>query len=211
MSIEDADFQIHALQVNHHTLSIDPVYQTYLTMLHPIFDKLAPDVTEENIQARIRGLLLMAISNKHHLLVLTTTNKSELAMGYGTLYGDLAGGFAVLKDLYKTEVYALARYRNSLTPIIPDRVFTRPPSAELAPNQTDQDTLPPYERLDPLIRAYVEHNQTLLQLIEQGFNAEEVHFVISRIHSQEYKRKQAPVGPKLTPCAFGKDWRFPIS
>ncbi len=211
MSNEDAMQQINTLQVSHSTLSIEPVYKTILSTLNPVFKGLPLDTTEENIQARIRGMLLMAMSNKTGKMVLTTSNKSETAVGYATLYGDMAGGLAVLKDVLKTQVYALAKYRNSLSEVIPERVIERAPSAELKPNQTDQDSLPDYSVLDAIIVAYMEHNLSAVEIIKQGFNSEEVKKVIRLIKHNEYKRRQAAPGIKISPIAFGKDWRYPIS
>lgn len=209
ISLEEADAQIDILGVQHHTLSIEPTFLACLDTLHPIFSHYSLSTAEENIQARIRGMLLMGLSNKTNKLVLTTSNKSEIAVGYGTLYGDMAGGFNVLKDVYKTQVYKLAHYRNSLSTVIPERVITRAPSAELAPNQTDQDSLPPYERLDTMLEAYLEQDVSGPELIKQGFSQREVEDMIARIHRNEYKRKQAPLGVKLAPLAFGRDRRFP--
>jgi NAD+ synthase (glutamine-hydrolysing) len=211
MSNEDALQQLDKLKVSYSTLSIEPIYKTILSTLEPVFTGLRPDTTEENIQARIRGMLLMAMSNKTGKMVLTTSNKSETAMGYATLYGDMAGGFSVLKDVLKTEVYALAKYRNSLSNIIPQRVITRAPSAELKANQTDQDSLPDYSVLDAIIVAYMEHNLSANEIIQQGFNPEEVNKVIKSIKRNEYKRRQSAPGIKISPLAFGKEWRYPIT
>jgi len=211
ISNEDAIKQLKTLGVKHSTLAIEPAFNTLLTTLEPEFTGLAADITEENIQARIRGLLLMALSNKTGKMVLTTSNKSETAVGYATLYGDMAGGFAVLKDVLKTQVYVLARYRNSLSRIIPERVITRAPSAELKPNQTDQDSLPDYALLDAIIVSYMEHNLSAAEIIQQGFNPEEVTKVIKLIKHNEYKRRQAAPGIKISRIAFGKDWRYPIT
>lgn len=211
MSKEDALQQLHALNVSHSTLSIEPAFAALNETLAPVFQGLAPDLTEENIQARIRGVLLMAMSNKTGKMVLTTSNKSESAVGYATLYGDMAGGFAVLKDVLKTQVYALAKYRNSLSAVIPERVITRAPSAELRENQTDQDSLPEYLILDGIISGYMEQNLSPQVLVEQGFKPEDVNKVISLIKRNEYKRKQAAPGIKISPIAFGKDWRYPIT
>ncbi|BCA94870.1 NAD+ synthase [Legionella antarctica] len=211
MSNEDAIQQINTLHVSHSFLPIEPVYKTMLSTLDPVFKGLPFDTTEENIQARIRGMLLMAISNKTGKMVLTTSNKSETAVGYATLYGDMAGGFSILKDVLKTQVYALAKYRNSLSEVIPERVITRAPSAELKPNQTDQDSLPDYSVLDAIIVAYMEHNISPAEIIKQGFYPDEVYKVIRLIKHNEYKRRQAAPGIKISPIAFGKDWRYPIS
>lgn len=169
------------------------------------------DATEENIQARARGTLLMALSNKTGRLVLTTGNKSEMTTGYCTLYGDMAGGFAVIKDVPKTLVYRLANWRNRRQPIIPERIITRPPSAELRPDQTDQDSLPPYDILDGIIERYMEHNASAADIVAAGFPREAVGQVVRLIRINEYKRRQAPPGPRITPRAFGRDWRYPVT
>jgi NAD+ synthase (glutamine-hydrolysing) len=175
------------------------------------FAGLAPDTTEENIQARVRGTLLMALSNKTGRLVLTTGNKSEMAVGYCTLYGDMAGGFAVIKDIPKTVVYKLCAYRNGVAPVIPERILTRAPSAELRPDQTDQDSLPPYELLDAIVEGYMEQNQSIASLIERGFDEASVRKITRLIKLNEYKRRQAPPGVRVTTRAFGRDWRYPIT
>ncbi|WED41943.1 NAD+ synthase [Legionella cardiaca] len=211
MSLEDAYKQLEALGVESTTMSIEPTLHGFLETLAPSFVNFKPDTTEENIQARIRGVLLMALSNKTGKMVLTTSNKSETAVGYATLYGDMAGGFAVLKDVLKTQVYALARYRNSLSPVIPERVLTRAPSAELAENQTDQDSLPEYVVLDAIIQAYMEHNISAAEIIAAGYAAADVNKVIRLIKRNEYKRRQAAPGIKISPRAFGRDWRLPIT
>ena len=211
MSNEDAQQQAEALQVHYTTLAIEPAFQVLLTTLAPSFNGMPADITEENLQARIRGLLLMALSNKTGSMVLTTSNKSETAVGYSTLYGDMAGGFAVLKDVLKTTVYALASYRNSLEPTIPLRVLTRAPSAELAPNQTDQDSLPDYPCLDGIITGYMDENLSADEIIQRGYKAEDVLKIIHLIKRNEYKRRQAAPGVKISPCAFGRDWRYPLT
>ena len=175
------------------------------------FAGLALDTTEENIQARVRGTLLMALSNKTGRLVLTTGNKSEMAVGYCTLYGDMAGGFAVIKDIPKTLVYQLCTYRNSMAPVIPERILTRAPSAELRHDQTDQDSLPPYELLDAIVEGYMEQNQSIASLIERGFDEASVRKITRLIKLNEYKRRQAPPGVRITTRAFGRDWRYPIT
>ena len=175
------------------------------------FAGLALDTTEENIQARVRGTLLMALSNKTGRLVLTTGNKSEMAVGYCTLYGDMAGGFAVIKDIPKTVVYKLCAYRNTVAPVIPERILTRAPSAELRPDQTDQDSLPPYELLDAIVEGYMEQNQSIASLIERGFDEASVRKITRLIKLNEYKRRQAPPGVRVTTRAFGRDWRYPIT
>ena len=194
------------------TIPITPLLRAYKRALSPVFKGMKEDVTEENIQARIRGNLLMALSNKFGWLVLTTGNKSEYSVGYTTLYGDMAGGFAVIKDVPKMRVYDLARHVNARAgrPVIPETVFTRAPSAELRPNQTDQDTLPPYDELDRILEGYVEEDLGVNDLIARGFAAETVRRVVSMVDANEYKRRQAPIGVKITPRAFGRDWRPPI-
>jgi NAD+ synthase (glutamine-hydrolysing) len=191
---------------------ITRVFRAYLAALARAFKGLKPDVAEENIQARIRGNFLMALSNKFGWLVLTTGNKSEIGVGYCTLYGDMAGGFAVIKDVPKTLVYAIARHVNARAgrAIVPESVFRRPPSAELRPNQTDQDTLPPYPILDRILEAYVEEDKGVLEIAAHGFDPAIVKRVIGMVDLNEYKRRQGPIGIKITPRAFGKDWRLPI-
>lgn len=211
MSVEDAQEEARRLGVRTDVVSIDNLFTTYLDTLAPIFAGLPTDTTEENLQARIRAALLMAYSNKFGHLLLTTGNKSEIAVGYATLYGDMAGGFAIIKDCPKTLVYRLARYRNGIAPVIPERVLTRAPSAELAPNQRDQDSLPPYEILDAIIAAYVEHDRSAAEIIAQGFAAETVTRVLRLIDRAEYKRRQAAPGVRISPRAFGKDRRYPIT
>jgi NAD+ synthase (glutamine-hydrolysing) len=169
------------------------------------------DLTEENLQARIRGNLLMALSNKYGSIVLNTGNKSETAVGYCTLYGDMAGGFAVLKDVSKTMVYRLCRYRNTLGKVIPERVIDRAPSAELRADQTDQDSLPPYDILDAIMEAYVEHDIALVEILEMNFAEDDVRRVVQLIRQNEYKRRQSPPGVRITPRGFGKDWRYPLT
>jgi NAD+ synthase (glutamine-hydrolysing) len=194
------------------TIPITPLLNGYKRALGKAFKGLKEDVTEENIQARIRGNLLMALSNKFGWLVLTTGNKSEYGVGYTTLYGDMAGGFAVIKDVPKMLVYEVARHVNARAgrAVIPETVFTRAPSAELRPNQTDQDTLPPYPELDPILEGYVEQDQGVNDLIARGFPADTVRRVVAMVDANEYKRRQAPIGVKITPRAFGRDWRPPI-
>lgn len=211
MSTEDAEQQAKTMQVNYTTLPIEPTFQTILTTLAPSFNGLPTDTTEENLQARIRGLLLMALSNKSGNMLLTTSNKSETAVGYSTLYGDMAGGFAVLKDVLKTTVYALAYYRNTLSPVIPSRAISRPPSAELATNQTDQDNLPEYAILDAIITDYMANNLSAMEIIERGHKTTDVLKVIKLIKRNEYKRHQAAPGVKISTRAFGRDWRYPIT
>ncbi len=211
MSSEDALEQLNILNVRHTTLPIEPGFNTLLTTLAPAFVDKKPDITEENLQARIRGVLLMALSNKTGNMVLTTSNKSETAVGYTTLYGDMCGGFAVLKDVLKTKVYALARYRNSIGAVIPERVIQRPPTAELAPNQTDQDSLPDYAILDAIIYGYMNERLSANDLIANGYQSDDVLRTIKLIKRNEYKRRQSAPGVKITSCAFGRDWRYPIT
>ena len=211
MSLEDARTMAAILGVRYDELPIGDLLQAFKRTLAAEFKGLAEDATEENIQARIRGTLLMALSNKHGAIVLTTGNKSEMAVGYATLYGDMAGGFAVLKDISKTLVYRLARYRNSLGRVIPERIITRPPSAELRENQTDQDSLPPYDALDAILEAYVEEDLSPPEIVARGHPAEQVARVVRLIKMSEYKRRQSAVGIRITPRGFGKDWRYPIT
>ena len=211
MSIEDAQEEADILGVAYRSISIEPIYESFVQALATEFEGLAPNITEENMQARCRGVLLMSISNKKNLLVLTTGNKSELAVGYSTLYGDMAGGFDALKDCPKMLVYALARYRNEVSFCIPERVITRPPSAELAPDQKDEDSLPPYETLDAIIEHYVERDWTAAEIIAAGFSEADVSRVVRLIDLNEYKRRQAPVGVRITQRGFGRDRRYPIT
>ena len=211
MSMEDAEAQAAILGVNYSVISIESLYDAFMQSLGTEFDGLLPNITEENLQARCRGVLLMSVSNKKNVLVLTTGNKSELAVGYSTLYGDMAGGFDVLKDCPKMLVYALANYRNTQGKCIPERVITRPPSAELAPDQKDEDSLPPYEVLDAIIEAYVEQDRSAKEIIAQGFAEEDVRRVVRLIDLNEYKRRQAPVGVRITQRGFGRDRRYPIT
>jgi NAD+ synthase (glutamine-hydrolysing) len=187
------------------------LFETYLTTLAPLFGELAQDATEENLQARIRGMLLMALSNKFGSIVLTTGNKSEMAVGYCTLYGDMAGGFALLKDVPKTLVYQLSNYRNTLSAAIPQRIITRPPTAELRANQLDQDSLPPYDVLDAIIQGYVEDDLSHEDIVALGYRPAVVKRVISLVDRNEYKRRQSPVGVRITHKGFGKDRRHPIT
>ena len=211
ISLQDAQIMAGRLQVRYSELPIKLAFDSFLRTLSEEFDDLPFDTTEENIQARIRGTLLMALSNKYGSIVLTTGNKSEMAVGYATLYGDMAGGFAVLKDVPKTLVYRLARYRNSLDEVIPERVITRAPSAELRHNQTDQDALPPYEILDAIVEAYVEHDLCPHDIIAHGYAEKDVRRVVKLIDNNEFKRRQAPIGVRVTPRGFGKDRRYPIT
>ncbi|MCE1239481.1 MAG: NAD+ synthase [Azonexaceae bacterium] len=214
MSLDDSREMIRQLGCAYDEIAIAPAMATYEGMLAPLFAGLPGDTTEENIQARIRGNLLMALSNKTGKLVLTTGNKSEMAVGYCTLYGDMAGGFAVIKDVYKTLVYRLARYRNSLCagePVIPENIIVRPPSAELKPDQKDQDSLPDYEVLDAIVRAYMEEDRSPREIVAAGLPEDAVRRVVRLLRIAEYKRRQAPVGIRITPRGFGKDWRYPIT
>lgn len=211
MSNADALEQARRLGVRTQVIPIEPAFRTFLDMLEPVFAGQAPDVTEENIQARCRGVILMALSNKQGRILLTTGNKSEMSVGYATLYGDMAGGFAPIKDVPKLLVYRLARYRNGLDPVIPERVLTRPPSAELRPDQTDQDSLPPYEILDPILRLYIEEDQGIDAIVAQGFDELVVRRVARLVDRNEYKRRQAPPGVRISRRAFGRDRRYPIT
>ncbi len=211
MSNEDAVLEAEALGCAYHVLPIEPAFNTFLDMLADSFRGLPPDTTEENIQARCRGILLMAFSNKHGKIVLTTGNKSEMSVGYATLYGDMAGGFAPLKDVPKMLVYALSEYRNSLSPVIPRRVIDRPPSAELRPDQKDEDSLPPYPVLDAILERYVEQDQAVAEIIAAGFSAHDVTRVARMVDRNEYKRRQAPPGVKISRRAFGRDRRYPMT
>ena len=211
MSIDDSREMVKLLGVRYEELNIVPTFTALQDTLSPLFKGLPADTTEENLQARIRGTLLMALSNKTGSLVLTTGNKSEMTVGYATLYGDMAGGFAVLKDVSKTWVYRLSNYRNTLGRVIPERIITRPPSAELRPDQTDQDSLPPYDVLDAIMACYVEKNMNIAQIVDQGYALADVLRVVKLIRIAEYKRRQAPVGVRITDRGFGKDWRYPIT
>jgi len=207
----DSREMVKLLGVRYDEIAIKPMFDTYLTALAEEFKGKPIDATEENIQARIRGTLLMALSNKFGSIVLTTGNKSEMAVGYCTLYGDMAGGFAVIKDIAKTLVYRLSRYRNTVSPIIPERIITRPPSAELRPDQKDQDSLPEYEVLDAILSMYVEEDKSPPEIVAAGYARESVEQVVRLIRINEYKRRQAPVGVRVTHRAFGRDWRMPIT
>lgn len=211
ISIEDAKLEAEILNVTYHTINIAPLYDQFQETLAPLFINQPKNTTEENIQARIRGTLLMALSNKFGKIVLTTGNKSELSVGYATLYGDMAGAFSVLKDIPKTLVYKLANYRNSISKVIPERVITRAPSAELSDNQTDQDSLPPYDILDDIIKRYIELEQSNAQICDAGHNPAIVEKIIRLINNNEFKRRQAAVGLRISQKAFGKDRRYPIT
>lgn len=207
----DAELVSANLGIRCDRVPIGEVFEAYRSALADLFAGTEPGVAEENLQARIRGNLLMAVSNKYGSLVLTTGNKSELACGYSTLYGDMAGGFAVIKDCPKTLVYKLSRYRNAISPVIPESIIERPPSAELRPGQKDTDTLPPYEILDPIVEAYVEEDRSVKEIVAMGFDEPTVRRVIRMIDRNEYKRRQAAPGIKITPKAFGRDRRLPIT
>lgn len=211
ISIHDAAEQATQQGVTYRVLPIAPMVEAFMQTLAPVFEGMARDTTEENLQARCRAVLLMALSNKSGGLVLTTSNKSETAVGYSTLYGDMAGGFCVLKDVPKTMVYRLAEYRNSLGQVIPRRVIDRPPSAELAPGQKDEDSLPPYPVLDEILRLYVEHDQSARDIIDAGFDEALVMRVLGMVDRNEYKRRQAPIGPRVTQRGFGRDRRLPVT
>lgn len=214
MSNEDAELQAKAMNVKYQTIPIEPAVLAFADMLQPAFEGVPNDpfdVTDQNIQARCRGVLLMAISNKKRKILLTTGNKSEMSVGYATLYGDMAGGFAPIKDVPKMLVYELSTYRNSISPVIPERVIERPPSAELAPDQKDEDSLPAYPILDDILARYIEQDQARLEIIDAGFDAEVVDRVLQLVERNEYKRRQAPPGIKITSRAFGRDRRYPIT
>jgi NAD+ synthase (glutamine-hydrolysing) len=212
MSLEDAAEEAKILGVNYSIIEIASAVESFSQLLAPAFAGLSKDKTEENLQARSRGVLLMALSNKNGWLVLTTGNKSEMAVGYATLYGDMAGGFDVLKDVPKTLVFRLAEYRNHLAgqAIIPQRVIDRPPSAELAPDQKDEDSLPPYAILDAILALYIEHDQSAEAIIAQGFERDVVYKVLRMVDFNEYKRRQAAIGPRITQRGFGRDRRYPL-
>ena len=213
MSLDDSREMVRWLGVRYDEIAIEPAMKTFADMLAPQFAGLPEDTTEENLQSRIRGMLLMALSNKTGAIVLTTGNKSEMATGYATLYGDMAGGFAVIKDLYKTFVYRLCAWRNAQPggPVIPENILTRPPSAELKPDQCDQDSLPPYEVLDAIIAAYMEEDLSPSEIIARGYPEADVLRTVGMLRRNEYKRRQAPPGVRVTQRGFGKDWRYPIT
>lgn len=215
ISNDDARIEAEALGIRYSRLAIEPAVQAFTETLAPSFEGRAADLTEENLQSRSRGVLLMALSNKFGHVVLTTGNKSEMAVGYATLYGDMCGGFAPIKDVYKTLVYKLCVYRNTLAPagrpVIPERVITRPPSAELRPDQKDSDSLPPYEVLDPLLELYVENQLSIPEIVARGFDEATVKRVAALVRRSEYKRRQAPPGPKVTRRAFGRERRYPLT
>lgn len=211
LSKNDAADEASRLGVRYSSISIEPMYEAFMAALSDEFAGTKRDTTEENLQARCRGVLLMAISNKKGYLVLTTGNKSEMAVGYSTLYGDMAGGFDALKDVPKTLVFALSRYRNTLGEVIPETVITRPPSAELAPDQKDEDSLPPYDILDRILELYVEQDYSAEAIISEGFNREQVERVVRLVDVNEYKRRQAPIGIRISQRGFGRDRRYPIT
>jgi NAD+ synthase (glutamine-hydrolysing) len=211
MSQEDAALQAKTLGVRYDVVPIEPLYDATVAQLAGLFAGLDGDVTEENIQARCRGLLLMAVSNKTGVMLLTTGNKSEMAVGYATLYGDMAGGFAPIKDCSKTLVYRLARHRNSISPVIPERIISRPPSAELRPNQKDSDSLPDYNVLDPILEAFIEDDLSVDAIVALGFERDVVIRILEMVKRNEYKRRQAPPGVRISSRAFGRDWRYPIT
>lgn len=211
MSIDDAELMSKTLNVQYNIISIEATYQACLDSLSPLFKNKKWDITEENLQARARAIILMALSNQSGALVLTTGNRSEIAVGYCTLYGDMAGGFAPLKDVPKTLVYQLAAYRNQISPVIPPRIIERPPSAELAADQKDEDTLPPYSVLDQLLEYYLDQSMNKDDIIERGFDANLVNRIIKMIYRNEYKRRQSAIGPRIHHKSFSKDWRYPIT
>jgi len=211
LSKTDAADEAARLGVRYSSISIEPMYEAFMAALSDEFAGTKRDTTEENLQARCRGVVLMAISNKKGFLVLTTGNKSEMAVGYSTLYGDMAGGFDALKDVPKTLVFALSRYRNTLGEVIPETVITRPPSAELAPDQKDEDSLPPYDILDRILELYVEQDFSAEAIIAEGFNREQVERVVRLVDVNEYKRRQAPIGIRISQRGFGRDRRYPIT
>ena len=192
-------------------IPITPPFHAFVDVLRDAFGAVEPGLAEENLQARVRGNILMAISNRYGHMVIATGNKSEMACGYATLYGDMAGGFALLKDVFKTEVYDLARYRNSVAPVIPDNVMTKPPSAELRPDQKDEDSLPPYDVLDAILEDYIEADAGIEEMVASGHDRTTVEQVVALVDRAEYKRRQAPPGPKVTTKAFGRDRRLPIT
>jgi NAD+ synthase (glutamine-hydrolysing) len=211
ISRHDAEAEALALGVRYDVISIESAFEAFLESLSGVFSGTEPDTTEENIQARCRGLILMAISNKTGRMLLTTGNKSEMAVGYATLYGDMCGGFAPIKDVYKTLVYRLCEYRNSVDPVIPERVITRPPSAELREDQVDQDSLPPYEVLDRILELSVEQDVPIDGVVKAGFDRDTVEHVLALVQRNEYKRRQSAPGVRVTRRAFGRDRRYPIT
>ena len=210
-SLEDAEGLARNLGIDFRVIPIDDIFSDYLHIMEPHFSEKEPDSTEENLQARIRGNIMMALSNKFGWMVLTTGNKSEMSTGYATLYGDMAGGFAVIKDVYKVKVYELSHYRNRVSPVIPQRVLEKAPTAELRPNQKDSDSLPPYEILDAILKRYVEEDRDAREIIAAGFDRATVRRVLHLVDINEYKRRQSPPGIKISPRAFGRDRRMPIT
>jgi NAD+ synthase (glutamine-hydrolysing) len=212
-SLVDAEKLAQNLAIKFEIIEIEPIFTSFLETLAELFEDKSADLTEENLQSRIRGMLLMAFSNKFGAIILTTGNKSEVGVGYSTLYGDTAGGFAVIKDVPKMLVYELCKWRNSQAgyDLIPERVLTKAPSAELRPDQKDSDSLPEYAILDPIIQMYVEESYSEEEIVARGYDAETVQRVMRMIDRNEYKRRQSPPGVKITPRAFGKDWRLPIT
>ena len=211
ISLADAQAMADGLGVHHDVISIEPIFHSVNQALAELFAGRDEDVTEENIQSRCRGMILMAISNKLGLMLLTTGNKSEMAVGYATLYGDMAGGFAPIKDCSKSMVFRLADYRNSLGAVIPARIIERPPSAELRHEQKDTDSLPPYDVLDPILSAFIEEDCSVDDIVARGFDRATVGRVLGMVKQNEYKRRQAPPGIRVSRRAFGRDWRYPIT
>lgn len=211
MSKNDAEQQAIAMGVEYDSISIEPMYREFMQALAASFKGRSIDTTEENLQSRCRGVLLMALSNKTGAMVLTTGNKSEMAVGYATLYGDMAGGYGALKDVYKTKVFELANYRNQLSPVIPERVITRPPSAELAPDQKDEDSLPPYPVLDDILYRYIEQDHSADDITAAGFEPAVVQRIVRLVDVNEYKRRQAPIGVRVSQRGFGRDRRYPVT
>jgi NAD+ synthase (glutamine-hydrolysing) len=211
MSLDDAKLMAEGLGVKYSIISIEPTFNAFIDSLADEFAGLPTDTTEENIQARCRGIILMALSNKTGSMVLSTGNKSEMAVGYSTLYGDMAGGYSPLKDVYKTRVYQLSHYRNQQSQVIPERIITRPPSAELADGQLDQDSLPDYAVLDNILQRYIADQQCFEDLVDEGYDADVVARVIKMVDRNEYKRRQAPPGIRISSRAFGRDRRYPIT
>jgi NAD+ synthase (glutamine-hydrolysing) len=211
MSNEDAEKMARGLDTHYEIVSIEPIFEAVQAALVDIFAGLPEDVTEENIQSRARGIILMAISNKLGLMLLSTGNKSEMAVGYATLYGDMAGGFAPINDCSKTLVYRLCRYRNGITQVIPERIITRPPSAELREDQKDSDTLPEYDVLDPILEAFIEEDRSVDEIVDMGYDRAVIGRLLGLVKRAEYKRRQAPPGVRISRRAFGRDWRYPIT
>ncbi|HSW93531.1 MAG TPA: NAD+ synthase [Gammaproteobacteria bacterium] len=211
MSMEDALALIKNVGVSHDVISIEPAFESFADSLQPVLGDQKLNIVDQNIQSRCRGVIMMALSNQTGHLVLTTGNRSEMAVGYATLYGDMAGGFAVLKDVPKTWVYRLARLRNKTHPVIPERILTRAPTAELAPDQKDEDSLPPYDLLDKMLELYLDQELGVQAIVDQGFDEETVKKVVNLIHQSEYKRRQSPIGPRIHHKAFGRDRRYPVT